>query len=196
MAQPINDFNVPVHQRPRYLFFVQHASSRSRINNNGGFEAADTSTTPHDLAHLQWLIMNHVNWACRVPSCFISTFGSFDQAIDWGMQRDRPATIHRIDTRNIDLEVLIFRALHFTSNCFGTEYLFLHGIPGYAIVRQYHVPDAEICKLRVHLIMEKICSWAKGSSRSNRETWRVSSPLLMPLGKQPLSVRKPHRFHA
>ncbi|EGO54845.1 hypothetical protein NEUTE1DRAFT_49755, partial [Neurospora tetrasperma FGSC 2508] len=88
------------------------------------------------------LITNHVNWACRVPSCLISTFGSFDHAYNWGMQRHRPVTIHQIDTNQMHPQEPIFRACHFTPNCFDSEYLFLHDIAGYSITRRYSLPGS------------------------------------------------------
>ncbi|KAK3492098.1 uncharacterized protein B0T23DRAFT_134160 [Neurospora hispaniola] len=142
MAQSTNNFNVLIPERPRYLYFVQHASSRARMTNDGGFEAADNWTTPYSCAHLQQLIMNHVNWTCRIPSCFISTFGSFDHAYDWGMQRHRPITIHQIDTNQMHPQRPIFTACYFTPNCCVCEYLFLHDIAGSSITYRYSLPGS------------------------------------------------------
>lgn len=147
MSLPITcyNLNVPVDHRPRYLFFVQHGSSQSSINPSGGFDAADTVTTPHSRSHLELLIGNHVNWACRVTSIFISAFGSFNRAYDWAMQRDPPVTIHHIDTANIHPDVLIFRAFHFVPMASDNEYLFLHRIHGSFIVQRYSLchPDEQ-----------------------------------------------------
>ncbi|KAL0467519.1 hypothetical protein QR685DRAFT_574319 [Neurospora intermedia] len=139
MAQSTNNLNVLIPERPRYLYFVLHASSRARPSACGGFYAADTWTIPQNPAHLQQLILNHANWACRVPSCFISTIGTcnFDHAWNWAMQRDAPVSVFEINTWCIHPQQMILKGCDFTPNCFDSEYLLLHTINGYAIRRRF-----------------------------------------------------------
>ncbi|KAK3343244.1 hypothetical protein B0H65DRAFT_527843 [Neurospora tetraspora] len=135
VAPIIFNFVVPCWELPRYLYFVEHARSQTCRNNQGDFEAADLFTPLRGPMHLHQRISEHVNWAYRGPTSFISTFADDSHAMNWARQRQGPVTIHRIDTCELDDRYCwVFYASDFTQHCFESEFLFLHTIPGHAIV--------------------------------------------------------------
>lgn len=147
MFDPICNYQVPYSQRPSSLFYVHHAGSRARPSHHGGFDAASWWPRSQGAEYLLQHISGHLNWACRFPSRFISTFRNFDHALNWARQRRGPVTIYKIDTGLVDPNmVLIFDPSRLLPSCSHGEYLFLNTIPGHAIVRGYDVSGPTMCK--------------------------------------------------
>ena len=141
IAPIIDNYAVPCCELPRYLYFVEHAQSQALLDDQGGFEAAHMYTRLRGPNQLHQWISEHVNWAYRGPTSFISTFASYSHALNWARQRRAPVRIHRIDSRELDDRYSwVFCASDFTPNCFDSEFLFLHYIPGDAIVSTMVLP--------------------------------------------------------
>ncbi|KAK3401406.1 hypothetical protein B0T20DRAFT_114419 [Sordaria brevicollis] len=146
ISPTIGHYTIPPWDLPPSLYFVEHGQSQACRNGNGDFEAADLWSPLRGPLHLHERVSQHVNWANRNPSPFISTFADYRHALNWAWQRRRPIRIYEIDTSSLDDDYpWVFYASDFTRNCFESEFLFLHTIPGHAIAGTTYVgPPARI----------------------------------------------------
>lgn len=73
----------------------------------------------------------HLRWTDRRPSCFVSTFGNFHDAVVWGGQFPGIVRIYSIVTAELPPMpfVHVFRPSDFNMLWPKDEYLFLHQIP-------------------------------------------------------------------
>ncbi|KAK3503274.1 hypothetical protein B0T13DRAFT_521934 [Neurospora crassa] len=156
MLEDLNRWAVPHEQLPKTLFFVRHENSQidSEDKWNSHMEGERpkelslsmmggiTAACPKALINCPCKITNivdlyrkmnrHLRWTNqRRPSCFVSTFGSFKDAMLWGGQLPGIVRIYSIVTTELPPMpfVHVFRPSDFNVSWPKEEYLFLHQIP-------------------------------------------------------------------
>ncbi|EGO54846.1 hypothetical protein NEUTE1DRAFT_50025 [Neurospora tetrasperma FGSC 2508] len=164
--EDLDKWAVPHDQLPRRLFFVRHEYSQcgsedewnsdmegdgpaSELGMMGGLTAACPKAIIcclHEITNIVDLyrkMKRHLKWTSSRPSCFVSTFGNFHDAVLWGGQLPGIVRIYSIDTTKLPpiAFVHVFRPSDFNMFWRKDEYLFLHQIPERGIECFVVLPD-------------------------------------------------------
>jgi hypothetical protein len=141
---------------PRILWRVEHSATQSLRNlRTGDLIASDDTRTFSDEAALRQAVEAHFDWGNRQQSCFLSVFSDEQHARNWMKQRESSGTglevyIYKIDTARLPDGVYAFTMdvvrskigiVNPPSN--NDEVLFLHRIPGRAVVSKQSLGEIE-----------------------------------------------------
>ena len=130
---------------PRFLYHIQHVGSQSLFygpNFSLGLKAAETSCNEFSLHELAIRALEHQDWYNKRPSCFISAFDNKRHARNWAKKfMNEPVYMHIIDTNELPTRGQWVFSVPQRNNKSLDEYLFLHRIPGIAIVGSLMIKD-------------------------------------------------------
>ncbi|KAK1773620.1 hypothetical protein QBC45DRAFT_397868 [Copromyces sp. CBS 386.78] len=118
-------------QLPPLLYHVRHADSSSWFGPppTDHLLAGNISQRVFSWDELNELAMIHAyNLPTMGPTRFLSTFEDLEEAQNWASYRRGPVSIHVISTGHFPDDAIVLRIPN------TSEYLFLHWIPGCAIV--------------------------------------------------------------
>ncbi|KAG8852732.1 hypothetical protein FRB91_006066 [Serendipita sp. 411] len=83
MSTPaINTYKLRRQEFPITLYGVDYPGSQTAYSEEEGFQA-DSDFTPYYTTGLRNAVEYHLDWQCRIPSPFISTFSNREHARNW-----------------------------------------------------------------------------------------------------------------
>lgn len=136
------------------MWRVIHSGSQSSWDGHSSdLVAADSTRELPDIHTLRQAAEDHFDWKCREPSCFLSVFFDEKHAHNWAKKRATKSGgftdeiwVYEIDPTMLPAGSYIFQArtlardLRIADEASEHELLFLHRIPGQAVVGSVAVP--------------------------------------------------------
>jgi hypothetical protein len=139
----LDSYRIDEENFPLTLYRVHWPGAQTTYSLQGGFQAA-SNFTPYRVNGLRNAVDNHLDWGCRIPSPFISTFGNRRHAEKWARKWSKNNGNEPCDIAVIRIKkkhgVMVFyapdliRGLRIdTEYDTRSEYLCFHHIPSEAI---------------------------------------------------------------
>ncbi|KAG8811294.1 hypothetical protein FRC19_004003 [Serendipita sp. 401] len=151
MSTPaINSYKLDRQEFPVTLYRVDYPGCKTTYSQEEGFQAQGNFTPYYDY-NLRSAVEYHLNWNCKVPSPFISTFENRQHARNWARdwrEKHHNQLCHILEIRlEANHGVAVFRVADLVdelgiSTDSPDEYLCLHWIPSEAVVWKEAAPRA------------------------------------------------------